>query len=648
MKSLILGLILLLFSTPVWSAFDWHFTCENPSSPGARFGASMVYDLARDEIFLFGRYEQESKFTSADLWRWTSTGWQLATVSDEPSITRRANVSFAFDSTRNVSVLYGGRNPIGDKDETWTWDGTEWTLQTPSTHPPVMWGVPYPMVYDAHRQVCVLARLSETWEWDGSDWSQISTVTHSGATEGSAMVYDSVRQRVVLFAAPYSGTSDSRVLEYDGIDWEMKSPATVVQEHRYPAMFFDISLQKTILFGGYIGDYDVSDDTYSWDGTDWTLLTPAQSPPPGAEYASAYSSAQSVGVITNGYYHQRYTRSWDSNTWLWNGTSWTPFSPDIRPSARFMTAMSWDSDRKRLVLFGGVIGYDAKSQCISQDDTWAFDDDTWEYDGNTWIQFSQSTSPPATECAMAYEPFSETTFLVTRTRPVQTWRWNGSDWSLIATTPIDRDERPLLVYDTAGSRLIMLAFNKTYRWTGSDWQEIINANTPSLSYPCDMAYDQTRHQIVLVYPAGQGNLTTWVFNGTTWSNSGVLLTLFRARVAWEPVSGEVIAIGGGEVTGSGFYDEFWAFDGDSWTMHDTVLHGGPGGREFPAVCNHDSGLYCFGGKDDNGWRSNNELWDLSWLNPVPAVDYLGISLLLAAISITLHRNRRNPDHESNK
>ena len=59
-------------------------------------------------------------------------------------------------------------------------------------------------------------RLAETWSWDGGDksWTVIHTKVSPLARAGHGMVYDSMRQRVVMF-----GGDDTKVCLGDTWQW---------------------------------------------------------------------------------------------------------------------------------------------------------------------------------------------------------------------------------------------------------------------------------------------------------------------------------------------------------------------------------------------------------------------------------------------
>lgn len=635
MRSKIWGVIgcILLSSTLVCSADNWHFECADPGSPGAREGARMVYDSLNDRLILFGRYQYWASFySSADLWSWTpSSGWFMEHLSDAPSMSRRGWGSFSFDAARNTVVWYGGMTGLEEHHQTWTWNGSSWTLQNPASAPPDSDpSFAFPMAYDSVRNVCVLVAEDTIWEWDGATWSQILTTVLPGAGSGSAMAYDSQRQRMVLFASDYSNPN-SKTLEYNGTDWELKSPATVILEHSYSTMFYDSVRQDIIMFGGFYnsGTSYVCNDTYRWDGTDWTLLTPAQSPPPGADYSSAFHPGLGTGFVINGIQSSQTAYSFESGMWSWDGTTWSAISAGDRPSPRHDSAMAWDSDRQRIVLFGGAIGP------VS-----TFLADTWEFDGVNWSQMAPTTQPPPsteTELAdMIYHRDAGVTFLVTGTNPIQTWTWDGSDWSQLTTSAVPGDGYPLIACDGPADRMLLVSGDETFLWSGTDWTMVTGSGTPASSgfNRYDLTFDEGLSRFVmLVAQSSPGYSDTWLFDTDIWVNSGLTVPLDEPRLAWDAVTGRTVAVGGYE--GITLNEAIWMFDGTGWMGSSTVYLGGPEGRWRPSLCAHGTGLYYFAGRNDG--IDFNELWNIEWQKAVPVFDGFGLLILVAALSLQMMR-----------
>ncbi len=88
--------------------------------------------------------------------------------------------------------------------------------------------------------------------------------------------------------------------------------------------------------------------------------------------------------------------------------SWVPLSPPASPGARTDAAMAFDPAINKMVLFGGYGGKYPNFGLLS---------DTWTYDGTTWTQQSPATSPPAQNGTMVYDPALGKIVLFTSTNP---------------------------------------------------------------------------------------------------------------------------------------------------------------------------------------------------------------------------------------
>jgi len=281
----------------------------------------------------------------------------------------------AYDSARNRVVLFGGHGGNsggGYLSDTWELDGKNWTQIKPTTSPPYRYS--HAMTYDAARQRVVLFGgythlvpfdLSDTWEWDGKNWTQAKPTTSPPARHSSAMVYDSARQRVVLFGGYDSVNTGPGILgdtwEWDGKNWTQIKPTTSPPARGALAMAYDAARQRVVLFGGGDGRGYLT-DTWEWDGKNWTQIKPTTSPSARRHHAMAFDSARNRVVLFGGYHSSGYL----ADTWEWDGKNWTQAKPTTSPSARYSHAMAYDS-RGRTVLFGGYLH------------STGYLGDTWEY-----------------------------------------------------------------------------------------------------------------------------------------------------------------------------------------------------------------------------------------------------------------------------
>jgi hypothetical protein len=114
----------------------------------------------------------------------------------------------AYDAATGNVVLFGA-GQAGTTVHfagTWTWDGSAWTKQHPASHPEEAgFGGPPPMAYDAATSTVVLWDSGfhggdrDTWTWDGTTWTRQTPASSPSARSVAAMTYDAATGNVVLF-----------------------------------------------------------------------------------------------------------------------------------------------------------------------------------------------------------------------------------------------------------------------------------------------------------------------------------------------------------------------------------------------------------------------------------------------------------------
>ena len=161
-------------------------------------------------------------------------------------------------------------------------------------------------------------------------------------------------------------------------------------------MAYDATRKRTVLFGGSRTGPALS-ETWEWDGKSWTQVKPKTSPPARVDPAMAYDSVRKQVILFGGG-----GKTLFADTWSWDGKIWTQMKPTVSPPARFSHSMVFDSELQAVVLFGGNPG-GAGSPRLS---------DTWMWNGKTWKQIS-SKLPPGARVAhmMAYDTLRQETVL---------------------------------------------------------------------------------------------------------------------------------------------------------------------------------------------------------------------------------------------
>jgi hypothetical protein len=226
------------------------------------------------------------------------------------------------------------------------------------------------MVYDSSLQLTFLfggavagANKNDTWQWNGEAWTQLAD---SGPSPrfSHAMAFDPGRNRTVLFGGISSVNQEGgpSVLQDT---WEFDGEAWTQQEDGGPpgrgghAMAYDLLAGRVVLFGGN----PARDDTWAWDGKTWVQI--AEFGPPGRENAA-------MAILPNGVVLFGGAPSGAlpfGDTWEFDGKLWIQ-KQDIGPKARLGHALVFDSRRNRVVLFGGTGGDQVNVPSGLLSDTW--------------------------------------------------------------------------------------------------------------------------------------------------------------------------------------------------------------------------------------------------------------------------------------
>jgi hypothetical protein len=223
----------------------------------------------------------------------------------------------AFDGAADNVVLFAGSTVPFVKGaafgDTWTWGGTNWTQQFPPVSPsPRLWAT---MVYDPAIKAVLLFggsntpngddAYSDTWAWNGvsKTWTELHPRSHPSGRAANQLVY-------------------------------------------YPAT------KTVVLFGGVTTNLTPLNDTWTWNGVNWTRHFQTSAPSPRNGPALAYDPT--LGVVLFGGAVGACCSDSLNDTWAWNGTNWTEIYPATAPSARNAPAMDYDALRKVILMFGGA------------------------------------------------------------------------------------------------------------------------------------------------------------------------------------------------------------------------------------------------------------------------------------------------------
>jgi len=268
------------------------------------------------------------------------------------------------------AFLFGGAMAGSSlSNETWIWSGTTWTKLAPKVNPAAR--MRSAGAYDLGRNRFVLfggssglssGLMNDTWEFDGTNWTQIKTLAAPSPRNDTGMAYDVARRRIVLLGGRDSTGAVNDHWEYDGKNWVQIKPKTLPTTRQDHSLVYDSGRRVMIAYGGFHTGLQIRSDLWEYDGTNWTLAKPPGSPGPRVGHAAAYDSYRRVMVISSGYDGT----GQPADTYEWNGIKWVQRNTTLTPAGRSGHSMVYDIIRNRMVQFGG----------------WStqFTSETWSYD----------------------------------------------------------------------------------------------------------------------------------------------------------------------------------------------------------------------------------------------------------------------------
>ncbi len=295
----------------------------------------------------------------ADTWLGHGATWHQVKGAHPPA---RYAAAMAYDAERHDFVLFGGQAGSVSSDETWTFDGSTWRLQTPAHKPPPRRNAA--MAYDPALHLVVLygglipdgaegREASDTWTWDGSDWREISAVNDGPRFRyGAGMV--TARDGVVLFGGHVFNTQYfGDAWAFDGSTWKRLDHGEAPAGRGDAAVAWNGDDSSLLVYGGLgiragagPGNLGVPlTDAWSLKAGAWSRLV-APDPPALYDANAVWDSATHSVVVMLG----MSCPLPQSDAWAWDGSKWTRSRLPI--PARWAAAVAQDANGEVLV-FGG-------------------------------------------------------------------------------------------------------------------------------------------------------------------------------------------------------------------------------------------------------------------------------------------------------
>jgi len=292
--------------------------------------------------------------------------------------------------------------------------------------------------------VAALSSFAVAGDARSATWVQLNPATSPSPRAVSAMAYDPVSKKVVMFGGFNDTTYLNDTWTWDGTTWTQENTPVAPSPRTSAMMAYDFASRKLVLFGGFDGN-EFLGDTWLWDGatSTWTLASPATSPKPLAGAMLFTDPKNGKADLYGGFDGQFY----QLDTWRWVGGTWKRVHPTNAPPARAWAVVGLDLTRKIVILSGGL--GDVRT------------DNTWTWDGVDWTQRQPTTALPRIFDSAATFDFRFHVVVVfggdDGNGPLDTsWAWTGSNW-LLGQTAQSPPARELhgMAYDFATSQLIV-------------------------------------------------------------------------------------------------------------------------------------------------------------------------------------------------
>jgi hypothetical protein len=334
------GLLLVAFTASVLvssahaESDDWY--SPSAAKPPGLCCAGFVHDDVHNQTVLFGGVDGFPNFAvHGETWTLEVGGWVQRFPTNAPS--PRAGAGMAFDAANGNVVLFGGNDANGvDRNDTWIWDGQNWTQVFPPTSPPARSFETNGMVYSPAGNYVMMfggltqslpgpvyGTLNDTWTWDGTTWTPHAG---PGPSPRRAPLARDGGGNVLLFGGDnVTGYFGDTWIWNAGANngtgaWQQKNPPIAPSPRGLAATAWDPVRHGVILFGGSVLGTALN-DTWLWKSGAWTQLTAPTVPPIRYAFGMAYDP-RAGGVVMYGGYGSLYA----------SNDLWT-FESDIVPGA---------------------------------------------------------------------------------------------------------------------------------------------------------------------------------------------------------------------------------------------------------------------------------------------------------------------------
>lgn len=461
-----------------------------------------------------------------------------------------------YDRARDQVVGLGTFPPA-----MWVYHNDQWGRQQIGTPPVVDTSLVLLLGYDEQRREAICVAYSNayppgyrTHRSVAGGWIRVGGAGPS--THQPSVAYDPIAGRLLVFGGldQSLGMPTSQLHAWNGTAWSVVPAAATPPDRAGAAMAFDRARNRLVLFGGEGQGGVVLGDTWEFDGVQWQQFA---APGPAPRRGTMVYDETTQRVVLLGGYDWTVGQLWDC--WSWNGSQWQS-RPSLPPAT---TSQGWGSPAGIHVIGGG---------------------DVWRsVGGGAWTQRSVGdVGLPVYRPALAFDPTRGEVLAAGGSPAGATWAWNGR-WRQVAAAANGPGVRIAPAMAPLGTDMVLFGgmlmpltlVSDTWRWNGTSWTMLLPNNNPPARNEHRMVFDGLR---VLLF-GGNGAMGAmddlWAFDGVDWTQ---IVTAVRpgARAhhgfAYDAVRQRAVLHGGW--TWQATFTDTWEWDGVQWTNVPTTARPG--------------------------------------------------------------------------
>lgn len=433
----------------------------------------MIYDKFRDEILLFN--------PEGELFYWLKDRWEPHYCTRKPSSWFWGSDSCVASLDENTSEVLFVIDYYHGSDETWRWNGNDWHQDFSSSSTILLYSDP-PFFDNARNKPLTLSEKTH----DKPDDLPFVNGSYSGYTVTFEKTSDSLRLLAPHFRIP--------LCSLGGLLQDATSDSLILQGERP--------------WRGAISGCDVSPPvTWERNLSHWFWRWDVNQLTSGEGITISYDDLRRQALSFGGIICYDDLQGPSNNTFIWDGDEWERAKSDALPSARYYSAMAYDTHRSKIILFGGLglemDDYPFTEYCVN---------DTWIWNGSSWDE-DDPTSFPSPRCghAMAYDEAHKNVVLFGGRNEFgnifkDTWIYDGENWRQVFPehTP-DVFQPGGMFYNKARRRITLFGHytDRIYEWDGTDWRLYDVPNTPILFFGSRFVYDKKENCLWLYCAKGK-------------------------------------------------------------------------------------------------------------------------------------------------